>query len=503
MSLSNKILNIIESILNEEMTKEDYKKVLFNLLPLAKEGDVSKEFVDYTLEWSMNILKKNNRIQWYLRWYALSLALNIHHHELSSERKKKWGDLAYTLIGKYANKTGMSNGQVESAVTSIPSTELRARFEHYFDPNIVGVIQKIKDYSFQWQTPEQVLNDFHRFEDEYRAKTAGGIDPKVLIRPDQMEEEATNILEFPDGWVWWDLNTYKSKEESRSGNNCGTCEFQDSTLLSLRRPIKIGGEIWWKSELTAEFTDGGYIRQLRHGNDKPDNLYHPYIMKLLMEYDGINGFEVPDYQPHDTFSVDDLTEEEQEALEAKNSDLVSEPQERSRTYFSAWDNLTGDSEYLDANTGEEAVEETKRLIKGLSSDIYVYYTMGLEERDQDGNEYGSDAITEGIGEFQPSPECVEEKHNWVENTDVTDKVSENIPLEIAGEEFHIQSFYPEVCSHCGKYKAVVKEDSYIHKVKYHITSDEIKRTIEIPYQEVYTESDVISQEWIEYLKQSS
>lgn len=500
MNISEKIISIVESVLDEEMTLDDYIKVVENILP--KEAAKSqKRFYETVVKWAMRVLKKNNRIIWFLRWYAFRLSYKF------LEDKKFTYDKLKDIVRSFSDKSGIEIDKVMDSILAFDVDEILGKLEHFFDENTVNLITKIRNYSFQYQTPEQVLSDFSRFEDEYRSKTSGGLDPKVLIRPDQFEKGAKKILEFPDGYAWWDLNTNTSREESRSGNNCGTCEFADSTLLSLRRPIKIGGETWWKSELTAELTDRNTIRQLRHGNNKPENIYHPYIMKLLLNQGlsvsrrSIDGFEHPDYLPTDTFSVGDLSGSEFRELEDNNSDLVSEPANVNKTYFQLFDSISDDTKYLDATSWPSAIEEAKEIIKGYKSDIFILYTMYLQETDRDGDDYGGDTISEKVGDLQKEPPCTEPNHNWVENKEVTDKVSENIPINIVGIELHIQTSDPEVCSNCGRYRSMVNEDSIISPAKGNWPdNEEIKRTIDSYWQLVYTEADVISKEWIESLR---
>lgn len=500
MNISQRILEIIDAVLNEEMTADDYKKIVDNIVPeeLFKVGRVDYSRV---IDWAMRVLKKNNRIIWFLRWYAL----RIIYTTLNRRNPKDGYEKMKTVLGGIAAKSGMDVDElfITSKVTDFG--ELISKLEHFFNEHTVAAVPKIRNYSFQWQTPEKAVTDLEMLEEEIRIKQ-GGIDPKVLIRPDQIEKGAEKLIEFPDGWVWWKLNTHSSREESRSGNNCGTCELNNSTLLSLRRPIKIGKEVWWKSELTAELTEDNKIRQLRHGNEKPDAEYHPYIMKLLLVAN-IDGLERPEYEPKSTFYVDDLSDEDQATLEEESPDLLKEPEEgRSSTYFEYFDSLAEYGEILDADDWEEAIKEAKKVIKSLSSDILVTYSLVVFETDTDGDSAGDESVGEWVGALQDGPDCIDKIPGKDTHDFVNDDIAygfKSIRVDICGKEYDVMCSHPQVCRRCGTYIAVINNHSTIRSTsKYSPREPEIKRQIEIEDQSVFKEADEVSRAWVEAQKSS-
>jgi len=409
------------------------------------------------------------------------------------------------LANKIAKKAGKTFEQILIEVDNTSIATLQGELDHYYNEYILNNIPLIRRYSFNTQTPSDVIGEFHQLEDAYKLKHEDeGIDPKKLITPDQMkEDDAKKIMEFPDGWVWWILPINYSEAEARSGDNCGTCEMEDSELLSLRRPIKVGEETWWKSELTAELTDEGMIRQLRHGNDKPDAKYNPYIMKLLVEYESINGFELPDYKPNDTFFVKDLPYEDQKELEEVNSNLVVEPGVTTRTNFEVYDELVSESDVLDVDTWSEAVEEVRNYWLNIESDILVRYNVLLNEVTWQGDDadYGdSEVVSEVIGKEQDEPLCKDGKtHEWVKN-ELSNNLTE-VDVNIGGEEVYITCYDADICKNCGIWRAGVNEDSKMYKDYGNHRYEVPERIIYIYEQVVYQESTVAIEEWVAELEE--
>lgn len=499
--MSRSILEIVDIILTEEMTAEDYVKVVRNIIPANVVSNTQASHVfSPIVKWAMEHLKKNNRIIWFLRWYALRITYSTFRRRNAYDTYDKM----IPLFGGLAAKAGMDLDKFIEVAEGMNLDELLPRLEHFFNEHTIAAVPKIRNYSFQWQTPDQVLSDLEKLEEEVRVKQ-GGIDPKVLIRPDQFEKNAEKLVEFPDGWAWFKLHTHTSKEESRSGNNCGTCELGESTLLSLRRPIKIGKETWWKSELTAELTADNKIRQLRHGNEKPDDEYHPYIMKLLLMGD-IDGFELPEYQPKDTFYVEDLSDNDKATLEAESPDLLKDPEEgRSRISFEMWDPIAEDNEYLGANDWEEAIKEARGILKGLSSDILVTYSVVVSERDNDGETYGDEFIGEWVGSIQDVPDCIDKIPGKDTHDFVNDDIAygfESIRVDICGRGYEVECKHPQVCRRCGTYVAMVDKYSKIRNTSRYASDErEIKRQIEIEDQPVFKEADETSEAWVENLRE--
>lgn len=497
MNLAQRILSIVESVFNEEMTQDDYAKIVKNIAPGYDEPAIAN-----TINWAMRVLKKNNRIVWFLRWFALKLMYLHSARENNTSHKDAIADGMEPVLSKFSAKAGIDRFALADLLSELYMNTLKTELEHYFDPNILEMIPKIQGYSFQWQTPQQSLDDFKKFEDEFKLKHSGGYDVKVLIRPDQFEPKAEKIIEFPDGLVWLNLNTHTSKEESRSGNNCGTCELGDSTLLSLRRPIRIGKDTYWKSELTSELTSGGKIRQLRHGNEKPDDEYHPYIMKLLLEYDEIVGFELPNYLPERTFKVDDLTEEEMKALGRHNQKLLEEPESTTHTDFEIYDELNeGSGDWLGVDNWRDARIAAKEYIQGLSFDVRTRYRVTLQELEVSENDIeavDSERVYADAGEDPEEPECVQDQHEWVSN-EISDTFDE-VEVTIGDNWFFVSCDAQEVCRHCGTYRAEIDEKSSIVASGrgYH-DSGSIERQIDLFSQIVYKDADRESEQWVENL----
>lgn len=66
-------------------------------------------------------------------------------------------------------------------------------------------------------------------------------DIKEKLKP----EIDTVFLQFSDGWAWWKLSRAYCSEEAKAMGHCGNVVGQSKTderILSLRKPVKVGGE---------------------------------------------------------------------------------------------------------------------------------------------------------------------------------------------------------------------------------------------------------------------
>lgn len=453
----------------EEVTVDQYSQQFKKLL-----GDQfnTKAVTDRLV----NSLKKHHRIQWAVRWIVLA-ALRIYSNR-NEEMKNKY--LAY--VRKISNKSGRSESEIISELDNYSMSDLLGQLEHYFSSNTLAMVPKIEQYTFQWQFPSEVLRTFKTYENEARAKI-GGEDLSRLIREEEEREEegeVTELLTFPNGWKWVNLNTNKSNTESESGGHCGECEDSHSTLLSLRRPVQVGDEIRWRSELTAELSERGKIIQLRHENEKPGKEYHPYILDLLLKTNLVTGFSLPSFEPEDIFKPSDLSSEDLKKLERKmDIDLRNEYNIFLTSDYGMYDPVVS----LRANNENEAFELAEDDIRNEFSDYYKNIAFHLEfsVSDENVNEYEKSYFTLHFGEEQTPPPCINgQDHDWSEPQWISD-LENSYTYDIEGEyDISPQKIpYVLVCPKCGNYKKSLRKSN------------------NWPEQYVYEDPDEASEQWSE------
>lgn len=141
-------------------------------------------------------------------------------------------------------------------------------------------------------------------------------------------EENTVLRDYRDengiGLYWVDLDTNNSKEECNRMGHCGRTDY-NNTILSLRETKQLNSQYTInKSLLTAALGDSnGILYQLKGpSNSKPKDIYFPYIVDLILNYDNIKGFG-SEYDSANDFSITDLPEDEIRKIYEKKPELFN------------------------------------------------------------------------------------------------------------------------------------------------------------------------------------
>ena len=222
-------------------------------------------------------LKKNDRIVWYLKLVRQELAYNLAHHT-------KHSSIPF-------------NG---------PSNSVNPRLyelEHFLSLPI----PEIQNLQFKNQTPIEIISIFSEAERQWKA-SRGQLVP--------FNDDDKVVMQFPDGFAWVFLDREYCETEGGAMGHCGNrpSARRGDTILSLRRLVQTGNEKLWRPSLTFIIDGNGLIGEMKgRGNEKPAEKYHPHIIALLKS-DLVNGIKGGGYLPQNNFSVNDLSEEEQEDL---------------------------------------------------------------------------------------------------------------------------------------------------------------------------------------------
>jgi hypothetical protein len=125
------------------------------------------------------------------------------------------------------------------------------------------------------------------------------------------------IMDFKDGYVWFNLNEASCDAEAKAMGHCGNSPAAGTSqkILSLRRQTDTGK---WHPCLTFILHSDGYLGEMKgRGNEKPAPQYHKYIIPLL-RLDMIAGIKGGGYLAANNFSISDLDEDvADELLELK------------------------------------------------------------------------------------------------------------------------------------------------------------------------------------------
>ncbi len=237
------------------------------------------EYIDEWVQWAKATLKKSERVVWFLKILRGQIA----------------GTLTPREIGNYE---------------WIDIRALSVDLMHFYGFNY----QPIEDYQYQSKPIGQVIADLRQLEERWRSTQS-----KTQGVPVQQGDY--KLFEFADGTAWWFVDRAYCPEEGRSGGHCGNVMGQhqpDQRILSLRNR---------NSQVICTFIlepDGTLGEMKAVNNQKPDEKYHPQIIKLLL-WDQIRGIAPTDYQynPGANFNVFDLNEKNLAYIDQNKPELIS------------------------------------------------------------------------------------------------------------------------------------------------------------------------------------
>ena len=138
-----------------------------------------------------------------------------------------------------------------------------------------------------------------------------------------VEPQGKPVVDFGDGWGWFDLGRSACKKEGAALGHCGNTgdRHEDDRILSLRKIVKVGDKTFHEPALTF-INNHGWLGEMKgRANSKPAESYHKRIVELLKHPD-IKGMIGAGYMPENNFHFDDLSPEHKNQVRMSNSNLV-------------------------------------------------------------------------------------------------------------------------------------------------------------------------------------
>ena len=261
-------------------------------------GTSIRNEVKNCISWARRILKKNDRIVWFLRWARVILR----------QQAKDSIDAAMAELNK-SLKTNYTRADVMSIRT------MESSLEHFMQSDV----RAIQNMVFDKQTPAKLFDTLRELENQHVSKAGDDHDAKEWAEDKQLIEQHSDddvIMKFPDGYCWVDLNTPADDDEGKAMGHCGNRASykSDETILSLRKSVNYQGKKWWRPVCTFILDGNRFLGEMKgRGNDKPAARYHPYIIALLKsKY--VEGIKGGGYMPRNNFSLDDLDDSQRNEL---------------------------------------------------------------------------------------------------------------------------------------------------------------------------------------------
>lgn len=302
-----------------------------NKIDPSQAGAISEQVAYYK-----NALGRSDRIIWALRWLRLSYLQKMrvtiqrdlddgradHDEEFSKVSNWVWSahrKCQAELLNSnpaYGDANGVENQRLE--FDSRMFANKLHHFMSYVDRQSNNYIKGMEDLVWQWQSPEYLIEQMTQIEEEWKETRE-----QELSHAEDSYSNATKIIDFGDGYAWWNLGVQFCDAEGASMGHCGNNSYMKKdgdTLVSLRQEVTRGGERFHIPALTFILNNGWLGEMKGRGNEKPAPRYHPYIVALL-KTDHIEGIRGGGYMPENNFSVYDLNQEQRDDLIAAKPSL--------------------------------------------------------------------------------------------------------------------------------------------------------------------------------------
>lgn len=300
---------------------QDYSQMFNDVRQYVEANSKSPEskektfrLIDGLVHLAKTNLKRNDRVVWFLRYAKVCAWATILREEgLTKEQIAK-----HPYIDNFTRKSQPREANTIIPATSVVElygmvggvTSMATELGHYLSLNI----DKMTNYVFGWQWSNDIIMDFHKYEQEWKARQKAKISHYDL---DQAGEKV--IIDFGNDWYWIDLGRQSCRTEGDAMGHCGNSASarEGDRVLSLRELITDKDGKHWVPHLTFILDKDGFLGETKgRNNNKPSQKYHDMIIALL-NTELVKGIKGGGYAPQNNFKLTDLTDEQQASLEGK------------------------------------------------------------------------------------------------------------------------------------------------------------------------------------------
>lgn len=269
---------------------------------------ISAENADKIVKTLRTVLKRNDRIVWWLKWYRLT---DTYYKTSKILRRPDMQPRAEEFKKIFQKVTKTNYDTVDRGEVN----RFRMSFENEFSMEHIAyqlTIPTVDQYVWNINTPPTKLAaDLTNLEFEHNARQNEFVTPKS---GDKI------ILKYgKSAWVMLDRGA--CSDEANAMGHCGNepSEQPGDRILSFRTLMPDGTQ---KPHLTFILDKNGELGEMKgRANQKPNSKYHPYIIDLLKQ-DFIKGIKGGGYEPEKNFDLWDLPPAQAIELLKVRSDLI-------------------------------------------------------------------------------------------------------------------------------------------------------------------------------------
>ena len=295
-----------------EASTSTYMKMFYPILKIVEITDLDSKTMIKTftreIEWARRVLQKEERIVWFLRFFRLDILNN-----LASSGVTPFDDMLKKESMNMSVRFGKSQERIIDEADDVRNDRFKHEMEHYFGLPIIS----IQNYQFGNKRPGEILSELMKIQTHWRETRKGTV-------PDN--PNAIPLIDFKNGWVWFNLNVVDCSLEANAMGHCGNrfSNDPDDTLVSLRKLRMSEGERLWEPHLTFVLnTRTGMLGEMKgRNNDKPVPVYHGMIIELL-KLPIVKGIIGGGYEAWKNFMLSDLPKDVREKLVTEHPKLLT------------------------------------------------------------------------------------------------------------------------------------------------------------------------------------
>jgi len=283
---------------------ENKKQYTQMMQPLVDVGALSQEQANKTIADARKALKRNDRIVWVLKWQRLSIVSMA----ISSLKTDNTGSLETPdQLGKKGavlQKMATKYGLYEAGVNVLNIQRPWPINGHYI-PHLMSMIERIPQMdAVVWEgTPNGLKDKMNGIEATWQESR------EQFVNPQDRNDKVIIDMDNGQGWVLLD-RSYCDAEGSAMGH-CGNDQgdaTDTDTILSFRTILS---DTEQKPHLTFIISKDGILGEMKgRANQKPNQKYHPAIVKLLL-HPMVKGIDGGGYDPANNFAMADMAEDQQ------------------------------------------------------------------------------------------------------------------------------------------------------------------------------------------------
>ena len=192
--------------------------------------------------------------------------------------------------------------------------EIKALIDRRYTGKLVSIRDYLHTNNITSNNFEELYNNSRLWHEEIAKNVEIPKPDTKVIRRDETSE-TDKFITYPNGWYWINLNNSYSKDEA---DNMGHCGNDDGKILFSLRDNNSNSHI----TVSYEITDKALYQCKGRGNTKPKDIYHKYIIDLLLnDKYPFKLIMTGSYKPELDFNLLDLTDEERDELLTKNPSL--------------------------------------------------------------------------------------------------------------------------------------------------------------------------------------